>query len=98
MSKSSFIQHYLTMKRPKIDQVEAMIKELLDKGEIIIGRIRVNDGENVAIYTALSACPPDHREGYRRALETCRDVYLRDVGYKPVFIARKHATSIATLE
>jgi hypothetical protein len=86
------------MKRPKIDQVEAIIKELLDEGEIVIGRIRVNDGENVVNYIALSACPPEHREGYRLALETCGDVYLRDVGYKPVCIAWKYATSIATLE
>lgn len=86
------------MKRPKIDQLHKAIKRLLDQGEIAIEKIRVNDGEDVASYTTLSACPPEHREGYRRALETCKEAYIRDVVYDPVFIAREHAKSIATLE
>lgn len=86
------------MKRLTNDQIIEALKQLLDRGEIVIGKIRVTDGEDVANYTALSTCPPEHREGYRRALETGGDVCLRDVVYKPVFIAAEHATSVATLE
>ena len=86
------------MKKLTNKKINKAIKKLLKRGEIVIGKIRVNDGENVANYGALSACPPEHREGYRRALETGRDVYLRDVAYNPVFFATIHATSVATLE
>ncbi len=86
------------MKRLTKNQLIEAIKQLLDQGKIVIGMIRVNDGENVSSYSALSACPPEHREGYRRALETASDVYLRDVVYRPVFIATENAKSIATLE
>jgi hypothetical protein len=86
------------MKRLTNDQLNKEIKRLLDQGKIVIGEIRVNDGENVASYTTLSACPPEHREGYRFALETCRAAYVRDVVYDPVFVAREHIKTIATLE
>lgn len=80
------------------DQLIDIIKQLLDRGEIVIGKIRVNDGKNIASYTALSACPPEHREGYRRALETGRDVHLRNIVYDPVFISSVNSASAATLE
>jgi hypothetical protein len=86
------------MKRRTNDQLGKALELLLARGEIAIRKIRVNDGENIASYTALSACPPEHREGYRRALETGRDAYVRDVVYEPVFIATENATSGATLE
>jgi hypothetical protein len=86
------------MKRLTNDQVYKAMKELLDSGEVVIGKIRVNDGENIFHYAALSACPPEYREGYRRALETCKGVNFRDVMYDPVFLAKQHAKSIATLE
>lgn len=86
------------MKRQTNDQLVDALKELLARGEIAIGKIRVNDGKDMAFYTTLSACPPEHREGYRRALETGRDAFLRDVVYEPIFIANEHATSVATLE
>jgi len=86
------------MKRHTNDQLSKAQKELLARGEIVIGKILVDDGENVASYTALSACPPEHREGYRRALETGGNAYVSDVVYKPVFFAMEHATSVATLE
>ena len=86
------------MKRLTNNQLETALKQLLDRGEIVIGKIRVNDGENIASYIALRACPPEHREGYRRALETGRGTYVRDVVYDPVFIATENATSVATLE
>ena len=86
------------MKKHRNNQLNEALKELLDEGEIVIGRIRVNDGENIVSYTALSACPPEHQEGYRRAFETCRETHVRDVVYEPVFIATDNATSVATLE
>ena len=86
------------MKRLTNDQLDKVLKRLLDRGEIVIGKIRVNDGDNIASYISLRACPPEHREGYRRALETGRGTYLRDVVYEPVFIATENATSVATLE
>ena len=86
------------MKKLTKDQLEKVLKQLLDRGQIVIGRIRVNDGAITASYTAQSACPPEHREGYRRALETGRNAYVRDVVYEPVFIATENATSVATLE
>ena len=86
------------MKRLTNDALDKALERLLDRGEIVIGKIRVNDGVNIASYTALSACPPEQREGYRRALETGRDTYVRDVVYEPVFIATEYATSVATLE
>ena len=85
------------MKYPN-DKMSEMLKQLCDRGRIVIGKIRVDDGEGVVSYTALSACPPEHREGYRSALETRCDVYIRDVVYQPVFIATENATSVATLE
>lgn len=86
------------MKRPKIDHLNKALERLLDRGEIVIGKIRVSDCEDVASYATLSACPPEHWEGYRRALETCGAAYVRDVVYEPVFIATENATSIATLD
>ena len=86
------------MKRITKDQLDKALKQLLDCGKVVVGEILVNDGENTVSYTALSACPPEHREGYRRALETVREVSIRDVVYDPVLIAREHAKSIATLE
>jgi hypothetical protein len=86
------------MERPKIDHLNKVLKRLLDRGEVVVGKIRVNDGGDVASYTTLSACPPEHREGYRSALETCGEAYVRDVVYEPVFIATENATSVATLE
>jgi hypothetical protein len=86
------------MKKPTNSQLVMTIKQLLDQGQLVIGKIRVDDGENIASYTALSACPPEHREGYRRALETSQKVYIRDVVYNPVFVATENATSVATLE
>ncbi len=86
------------MKEIPHDQLIEIIKQLLDRGEIVIGKIRVNDGKYIASYTALSACPSEHRDGFRRALETGRDVRLRDVVYEPVFISTVTATSVATLE
>jgi hypothetical protein len=86
------------MKRHTNDLLDKVLKRLLRQGEIVIGKIRVTDGENVASYTALSACPPEHQEGYCRALETVRDVYIRDVVYEPVYFAIEHAKSIASLE
>lgn len=86
------------MKKITNDQLHKALKQLLDRGEVVIGKIRVNDGENIASYTAMSACPPEHREGYRRALKAAKEVYVRDVVYDPVFFARVHAKSIATLE
>ena len=86
------------MKRLTNEQLNKEIKRLLDAGQIVIGEIRVNDGENVASHTTLSACPPEYREGYRLALETHRKVYFRDVVYDPVFLATENATSIATLK
>jgi hypothetical protein len=86
------------MKRLTNEQLNNEIKRLLDAGQIVIGEIRVNDGENVASYTTLSACPPEHRDGYRLALETHRKVYVRDVVYDPVFVATENATGVATLE
>lgn len=86
------------MKRLTNEQLNKEIKRLLEQGKIVIGKIRVNDGENVASYTTLSACPPEHREGYRLALETRREAYVRDVVYDPVFVATENATSVATLE
>lgn len=86
------------MKRPTSDELNKALKRLLDQGEAVIGKILVDDGESIASYTALSACPPEHREGYRRALETAREAYIRDVVYEPVLFAKEHAKSIATLE
>ena len=86
------------MKKLTNDQLDKVLKRLLDRGEVVIGKILVNDGESIASYTALSACPPEHREGYRRALETAREAYVRDVVYEPVFIATEKAPSVATLE
>lgn len=86
------------MKRVTKDQLNKEIKRLLEEGQIVIRRIRVNDGENVASYTSLSACPPEHREGYRLALETRREAHVRDVVYEPVFVATENATGVATLE
>lgn len=86
------------MKRLTNDQIIEALKQLLDRGEIVIGKIQVDDGKGITSYTALSACPPEHREGYRRALETGGDVHLRDVVYAPVFIATENASSVATLE
>jgi hypothetical protein len=86
------------MKRFTNAQLYKELERLLDQGEIVIGRIRVNDGENIASYTALRACPPEHRDGYRRALETGRVTYVRDVVYEPVFIATEYATSVAVME
>lgn len=86
------------MKRLTNGQIDKALKQLLDGGEVVIGKILVDDGENIASYTALSACPPEHREGYRRALETAREAYIRDVVYDPVLFAKEHAKSIATLE
>ena len=86
------------MKRFTNDQLNEALKRLLDQGDVVIGKIRVNDGENIVSYTALSACPTEHREGYRRALETAREVYIRDVVYDPILFAKEHAKSIATLE
>jgi hypothetical protein len=86
------------MKRLTDEQLDKALKQLLDQGNIVIGKIRVGDGEKIATYTALTACPPEHREGYRRALETGRDAYVRDVVYEPVFIAREHAKGVATLD
>lgn len=85
-------------KRFTNDKLEKAVKRLLDQGKIVIGKIRVNDGKEIANYSALSACPPEHREGYRLALETHREAYVRDVVYEPVFIATENATSVATLE
>lgn len=86
------------MKRLTNDQLKKATKELLDQGKIVIGRIRVNDGEKITHYTALTACPPEHREGYRCVLETCNKAHIRDVAYDPVFVAKEHAKCIATLE
>lgn len=86
------------MKKITNASLENVLKQLLEDGELVIGSIRVNDCENIANYKALSTCPPEHREGYRRALEAGRDVYVRDVWYAPVFVAKEHATSVATLE
>lgn len=86
------------MKRFTKDELDKALKRLIDQGKLVIGKIRVNDGENVASYTALSACPPEHREGYRLALETRREAYVRDVVYDPVFVATENAKSVATLE
>lgn len=86
------------MKRLTNDELNKALKELLDQGEVVIGEIRVDDGENIISYTALSACPPEHSDGYRRALETAREAYIRDVVYKPVLFAKEHAKSIATLD
>jgi hypothetical protein len=86
------------MKRDTNDHLVEALKQLLDEGRIVIAEIRVNDGEDVASYASLSACPPEHREGYRRALETVVKAHVRDVVYEPVFIALEHATSVATLE
>jgi len=91
-------QEQQTMKRLTNDPLNMELMQLLDRGEILIGRIQVDDGEDVGSYTALSACPSEHREGYRRALETRRNAYVRDVVYEPVFIATENATSVATLE
>lgn len=78
--------------------MKIVLKELLDRAEIVIGKIRVDDGEDVACYTALSACPSEHRQGYRRALETAGEVYVRDIVYEPIFMATENVTSVATLE
>ena len=86
------------MKRITNDQLIEAIKQLLDRGDVVIGAIRVNDGKNITSYTSLSACLPEHREGYRRALEAGEAAYFRDVVYDPVFMAKKHAKSIATLK
>jgi hypothetical protein len=86
------------MKRLTNDELNKALKELLDQGEVVIGEIRVDDSENIISYTALSACPPEHRDGYRRALETARETYIRDVVYDPILFAKEHAKSIATLE
>ncbi len=86
------------MKNPTKDYVHKLLKELLDTGEAVIGKIRVNDGKKITHYTTLSECPPEHREGYRRALETCRDTYILDIVYDPVIFAKEHTKSIATLE
>lgn len=86
------------MKRITNDQLIEALKQMLDRGDVVIGTISVNDGESITSYTSLSACPAEHREGYRRALETGRDVYLRDVVYDPVWMAKGQAKSIATLE
>lgn len=86
------------MKRLTNQQLNKEIKRLHDAGLIVIGKIRVNDGEIVANYTTLSTCPPEHREGYRLALETRREAHVRDVVYDPVFVATEHATTVATLK
>jgi hypothetical protein len=79
-------------------QLEMALKNLIDSGKVVIGKIRVNDGEKITEYSALSACPEKHREGYLRALETCKDTYIRDVVYAPVFFAKQYDTMIATRE
>lgn len=86
------------MKKLTYSQFVITIKQLLDQGQLVIEEIRVNNGEDIANYTALSECPPEHREGYRRALETGGIVYIRDVVYDPVFVTTENATSVATLE
>ena len=86
------------MKKHTNDELHEAIKQLLDEGEAVIGKIRVDDGENIVCYTALSACPPEHKEGYRRALETAREAYIRDVVYELILFAKEHAKCIATLE
>lgn len=86
------------MKRRANAKLEKALKELLDLGEIVVGAIRVNDGVNVTCYTALSACPIEHREGYRRALETGRNTHVRDVVYEPEYVASENATSIASMD
>jgi hypothetical protein len=86
------------MKRITNDELDKALRQLLDQGEIVVGNIRVDDGESIASYTTLSACPPEHREGFRRALETAREAYIRDVVYEPILIATEHAISIATLQ
>jgi len=86
------------MKRLTNEQLIEALKQLLDRGNVVIGTIRVNDGKNITSYTSLSACPPEHREGYRRALEAGEAAYVRDVVYDPVFMAKGQAKSIATLE
>lgn len=86
------------MKTHTDDPFDKELNRLLRQRKIVIGMIRVNNGENLNSYTTLSACPPEHREGYRRALETVSGVNIQDVVYEPVFIATEHAKSIATLE
>ncbi len=86
------------MRKITYHQLQKLTKELLEEGELVIGKIRVNDGENIIHYTALSECPDEHREGYRRALETVAAIFLRDVVYEPVIMAKEHAQTIATLE
>jgi hypothetical protein len=86
------------MKNKTKDDVHKALIELIAIGKAVIGKICVNDGKKITHYTTLSECPPEHREGYRRALETCRDVYIQDVVYDPVFFAKEHAKTIATLE
>ncbi len=86
------------MKKQTNKELNKIVKQLLDRGELVIGKIRVNDGEGLSNYTTLSACPPQHQEGFRRAVETGTKVYLRDVVDHPVFIAAKYARSVAILE
>ena len=74
------------------------LKYLVQSGQLVISRVRVNDCGTTVEYASLSACPVEYREGYRRALEICKDVYIRDVAYLPVFNTKSNAKSIATLE
>lgn len=86
------------MKKITYHEFQKVTKELLEAGELVIGKIRVDDGENINHYTDLSECPAEHREGYRRALETVSAIFLHDVVYEPVIMIPKHAQTIATLE
>jgi hypothetical protein len=80
------------------DELCANLQYLRISGLIVVCEIRIDDGVNVINYTNMSECPPEHRDGYRRALIHCRDVYIRDVAYIPILAATSRANSIASFE
>ena len=86
------------MKRETRDYWAELLKEMVDEGIIVITKVRVGDGARISEYGTLTECPPERREGYRRALETRKTVYSGDVRYAPVFNVPERAKTIATLD
>jgi hypothetical protein len=86
------------MKRKTRDYWANLLRQMVDEGKLVITNVRVSDGESISEYTALNECPPEHREGYRRALETRKDAFVGDVRYAPAFNLPERAKTIANLD
>jgi hypothetical protein len=77
-------------------ELEIVLKRLVASGKVIIGKIRVNDGEKISNYVALSECPEKYREGCLRAFDACKTLWIEDVVYAPVFFANEDGSTIRT--